>query len=102
MNLEEQITSKITRAFEPDHLELLNDSKMHAGEATDSHFNLLMVSQSFQDLKKVQRHQAVYKVLNEELTGPVHALALHLYSPEEWAKSEQEIKISPNCEGKNI
>jgi BolA family transcriptional regulator, general stress-responsive regulator len=102
MNLEEQITSKIQKAFEPEHLELLNESHMHAGIATDSHFNLLLVSQHFKNLKKVQRHQAVYKLLSEELSGPVHALALHLYSPEEWLESNQEIIISPNCEGKNI
>ncbi|PCJ39673.1 MAG: transcriptional regulator [SAR86 cluster bacterium] len=102
MDVEEQITSKVQGAFKPIHLKLLNESHMHAGTATDSHFNLLLVSQGFESLKKVQRHQAVYKVLNEELAGPVHALALHLYSPEEWAASEQEISKSPNCSGKNI
>lgn len=102
MSVEEQIQSKIKKAFDPEHIELLNESHMHAGTATDSHFNLLLVSQSFKHLRKVQRHQAVYKVLGEELAGPVHALALHLYEPEEWAQSKQEIQLSPNCEGKNI
>ncbi|MDG2091030.1 MAG: BolA/IbaG family iron-sulfur metabolism protein [Gammaproteobacteria bacterium] len=101
MNVEEKISSKLKGAFEPIHLKLLNESHMHAGTATESHFNLLLVSQSFTNLKKVQRHQAVYKLLSEELAGPVHALALHLYSPEEWAESENKIIKSPNCEGKN-
>lgn len=101
MTLEEEIESKIHNAFNPVHLELKNESHMHAGPATDSHFNLLLVSQGFSRLKRVQRHQAVYKVLNEELTGPVHALALHLFSPEEWTASEKEIHKSPDCEGKN-
>ena len=99
--MEEQIRSKIQNAFEPIHLELLNESHMHAGPATDSHYNLLLVSQAFSGLKKVQRHQAVYKLLKEELAGSLHALALHLYSPDEWAVSEQEIQKSPNCMGKN-
>ena len=43
----------------------------------------------------------VYKLLKEELAGSLHALALHLYSPDEWAVSEQEIQKSPNCMGKN-
>jgi stress-induced morphogen len=102
MNVEQQITSKLKRVFEPEHLELLNESHMHAGMAADSHFNVLLVAQRFKDLKKVQRHQAVYKALSEELSGPVHALALHLYSPEEWRASKQEIQPSPNCKGKNI
>ncbi len=102
MNLEQQMISKLQAEFEPEHLELLNESHMHAGIATDSHFNLLLVSQRFKDLKKVQRHQAVYKLLKKELSGPVHALALHLYSPDEWLAGKQEIHASPNCEGKNI
>lgn len=102
MNIEQQIKKKVEAAFEPEYLELLNESHMHAGIATDSHFNLLLVSRRFKDLRKVQRHQAVYSLLNEELSGPVHALALHLYSPEEWAESEKKIQKSPDCEGKNI
>jgi stress-induced morphogen len=39
MTLEEQIKLKLSDAFEPMHLELLNESHMHAGPATDSHFN---------------------------------------------------------------
>lgn len=102
MDMEETINAKIEHEFEPIYLKLINESHMHAGTATESHFNLLLVSRHFIDLKKVQRHQAVYKLLSEELAGPVHALALHLYSPEEWAESEKKIINSPNCEGKNI
>lgn len=102
MKLEEEITTKIQKEFNPMHLELKNESHMHAGSATDSHFNLLLVCQVFSELKKVQRHQSVYKVLKEELAGPVHALALHLYSPEEWVATGNKIHESPNCEGKNI
>lgn len=101
MKLEEKIESKIQNAFAPIHLELKNESHLHAGPATDSHFNLLLVSETFSQLKKVQRHQAVYRALNEELAGPVHALALHLYSPEEWATSAKKFHKSPDCEGKN-
>lgn len=48
---------------------------------------------------KVRRHQAIYKVLAEELAGPVHALALHLYSPEEWEATGHTAPESPNCMG---
>ena len=101
ISIEKEITAKLSTVFYPEHLELLNESHMHAGLATDSHFNLILVSQAFEGLKKVQRHQAVYKVLAEELAGPVHALALHLYSRTEWDISAKEIQKSPYCEGKN-
>ena len=80
----ESITNKLTAALQPEHLELVNESHMHAGPATDSHFNLVLVSQHFAELNKVRRHQAVYRILAEEMATQVHALALHLYSPEEW------------------
>ena len=86
MNVEKKISFKIEGEFEPVHYELLNESHMHSGSATESHFNLLLVSQVFSSLKKVQRHQIVYKLLNEEL---------------EWAVSGAGIIKSPNCEGKN-
>tara|TARA_R110000824_G_scaffold288508_3_gene476776 strand:- start:102615 stop:102935 length:321 start_codon:yes stop_codon:yes gene_type:complete len=101
-NIAESITAKVTLAFEPEHLELLNESHMHAGPATDSHFNLLVVSQQFAQMSRVKRHQAVYKILAEELAAQVHALALHLYSPAEWQDSAKEISKSPDCEGKKL
>ncbi len=97
MNLEQKISAKIEKAFEPIHLNVLNESHKHAGPATESHFNILLVSALFESLPKVKRHQAVYKVLVEELAGPVHALALHLYSPVEWDSGRQTHLESPDC-----
>jgi BolA protein len=41
----------------------------------------------------------VYKVLADELAGEVHAIALHLFTLEEWEKSGNAIQASPNCRG---
>lgn len=81
----------------PSYLELLNESHMHAGPATDSHFKLVLVSDAFAGLRAVARHQKVYQLLAEELKGPVHALSLHLYSPAEWQTAQ--VPASPNCMG---
>jgi BolA protein len=40
----------------------------------------------------------VYQLLAQQLADGVHALALHLYDPEEW-KSLQQVPNSPNCMG---
>jgi BolA protein len=40
-------------------------------------------------------------VLAEELAGPVHALALHTFSPDEWADSQERAPDSPKCLGAN-
>jgi len=95
--IEATISRKIQEQFPDCHFELLNESAMHAGPATESHFKLILVSPFFKELSKVKRHQAVYKVLAQELAGPVHALALHLYSPDEWSSRSGKAPDSPNC-----
>lgn len=99
MIIQRQIEAAIQESFEVGYMELLNESHMHAGPATESHFKLTLVSAGFDDLSKVKRQQAVYKSLRE-LMPQFHALALHTYTPAEW----QDIGLSPaspKCSGKN-
>jgi BolA protein len=95
--VELSIERKVSEALQPQHLELINESHMHAGPRTDSHFKLVVVAAAFAGLNKVKRHQLVYRLLAEELGGTVHALALHLYSPNEWG--EHAVPASPLCAG---
>ena len=90
---------KLRLKFEPAFLEVLNESHMHGGPATDSHFRLTIVSSRFAGMSRVARHQEVYGLLAAELAGGIHALALHLYSPVEWGEREESIPRSPDCRG---
>ena len=90
---------KLGLEFEPAFLEVLNESHMHGGPATDSHFRLTVVSSRFAGMSRVARHQKVYGLLSAELAGGVHALALHLYTPGEWREREQTTPRSPDCRG---
>ena len=81
MNVEETIRKKLTEAFAPLELEVINESHMHAGHAGSpgtgsSHFNVRIVSAAFDGLSRVDRQRQIYDVLKDELAGPVHALAL--------------------------
>jgi len=96
------MTAKIERletalgALEPTHLELLDESHMHS-RGQETHYKAVIVSPQFAGLGVVKRHQRVYASLGE-LMGQVHALALHTYTPEEWA--ERGIAPdSPLCAG---
>ncbi|MDR0781398.1 MAG: BolA family transcriptional regulator [Pseudomonadales bacterium] len=89
------ITDKVQRAFTPAHVALVNESHKHAGPRTDSHFKLVLVSAAFEAMNNVRRHQAVYRLLAAELAGPIHALALHLYTPAEWESAS--VPESPKC-----
>jgi len=93
------IIKKLEQAFSPDHLQVINESASHnVPEGSESHFKVVLVSQSFECQSAVKRHQSVYAVLAAELQSGVHALALHTYLPVEWEK-RQSAPISPDCLG---
>jgi BolA family transcriptional regulator, general stress-responsive regulator len=93
------IAQKVQAALSPQIIQLDNESHLHAGPRTDSHFKLVVVSEQFEGLSKVKRHQRLYQVLQAELQGAVHALALHLYTPIEWQNTA--VPASPLC-SKNL
>ncbi|MFL0798374.1 MAG: BolA/IbaG family iron-sulfur metabolism protein [Cellvibrionaceae bacterium] len=98
MSIQNSIESKLQQAFTPSHLEIVNESHMHSGPATESHFKVIIASDGFDGLRLVQRHQKVYGLLSEEMAGEVHALALHTYTPSEW-EEKGSAPESPNCMG---
>jgi BolA protein len=96
--LETTITEKIREQFNPEVLQVTNESYMHSVPAgSESHFKLVVVSDQFDGKRLVQRHQAIYAVLADELEGPVHALALHTYTGPEWSENQGGAPDSPNC-----
>ncbi|MFI2810408.1 MULTISPECIES: BolA family transcriptional regulator [Microbulbifer] len=97
MSLARQIETKLLSAFDPEHIEVECESHLHNVPAgSEMHFRVVLVSEAFAGLRKVQRHQRVYGVLADEMAGPVHALALHIFSPEEWQGRAPD---SPQCLG---
>ena len=100
MSMQQQIEAKLQQAFAPDHLEVRNESHMHRTEpGAESHFKVVLVSGSFAGQRLLARHRAVNEVLAAELSGPVHALALHTYTPEEW-QQQGIAPRTPSCVGK--
>lgn len=96
---ETALRQKLLASFDPLYLEVHNESHMHSvPPGSESHFKLVLVSQAFEGKRQVQRHQAVYACLAEELQQGVHALALHTYSPAEW-QQVQQVPASPQCLG---
>ena len=99
MSVQDTIQAKLSEVLQPSMLEVANESHMHGGPATESHFNITAVSATFTDLSLVRRHQAVYKLLHLELAGGVHALAMHLYTQQEWEQRQGSSPTSPDCRG---
>jgi stress-induced morphogen len=97
--VENRIIHKLSESFNPAHLSVLNESYMHAVPAgSETHFKVVLAAEAFIGKRQVQRHQAVYACLADELKNGVHALALHTFSPDEWQASHA-VPASPQCLG---
>lgn len=84
--LQQRIEAKLRAAFAPTSIELRDDSAKHRHHKSAdgrAHFDLRIVSAAFSGQNAVQRHREVYRVLAEEMAGPVHALAIVALTPSE-------------------
>ena len=83
------IRRKLQAAFNPDRLEVVDDSAKHAGHAGarpggETHFSVTIVSKAFQGVGRIDRQRRIYDALAEELKPDgVHALALSAHAPGE-------------------
>ncbi|WP_421219887.1 BolA family protein [Aeromonas enteropelogenes] len=100
MTMQQHIEAKLTAALTPSLLEVINESHMHRVEpGSESHFKVVIVSPQFEGLRLLARHRLINEVLAPELAGPVHALALHTYTENEWQQKGQAPR-TPSCVGK--
>mgnify|MGYP000689953749 CR=1 FL=1 len=100
MQVQQSIEQALTAEFTPLHLEVENESSQHSVPPnSETHFRVVLVSEVFAGQRKVARHQRVYSALAAQLAGPVHALALHTYAPDEWQSRQSPAPESPACRG---
>ena len=85
--LQDRMREKLTAAFHPTRLEIIDDSARHKGHAGydprgETHFILRIVSLSFAGKSRVECHRMIYSILDAELKDGVHALAIEAYAKE--------------------
>lgn len=88
MRIRNAIESKISAAFEPERLEILDTSANHAGHSGahpegESHFKVLIVAKAFEAQNRVARQRMVFDVLAQEMAEHIHALELQTMTPDE-------------------
>jgi BolA protein len=88
MQTADLITQKLTEAFTPHSLKVVDESHQHAGHAGhrpggQTHFRVYIVSDAFKGKTRVDRHRMINQILSGELAGGVHALAIHAAAPGE-------------------
>lgn len=84
----ERITRKLTEAFAPQELKVIDESHQHQGhggwrEGGETHFRVNIVSDAFAGKSRLERHRLVNAALAQELADRVHALAIAANAPDE-------------------
>jgi len=90
MTAKDTITKKLSEAFHPESLDVVDESYLHEGHAGhrpggETHFRVYIVSKAFDGKTRIDRHRMINKLLAEELAGSVHALAIKAQAPGEAA-----------------
>jgi acid stress-induced BolA-like protein IbaG/YrbA len=62
----------------------LPGSRVSVSSEDNVHFEAVVIAEKFGGLKAIQRHQLVYATLGGAVGGEIHALALKVYTPEEF------------------
>ena len=94
------IEKKLKEAINPSHLEVIDESYLHNVEpGRESHVRIVAISKNFEGLNLVKRHQLIYAEIQEEISGPIHALSLHTFTESEWTAKNKETEPSPDCLG---
>ena len=84
---QQQIHLRLEEAFQPTELLVKDQSQLHLGHegAKDGrgHFDVTIVSTSFDGVDRIERHRMVYDALGSLLETDIHALRIKAYTPSE-------------------
>ncbi len=86
MTVADRIRDKLTAAFQPDALEVVDESHQHKGHHAhrpegNTHFRVRITASAFAGKSRVDTHRMINEALAEELGGGVHALAIEAKAP---------------------
>ena len=88
MTTRDLITEKLSAAFAPESVKVVDESQQHVGHAGhrpggETHFRVYIVSEAFRGKSRLERHRMINATLGSELQSGVHALAIHASAPGE-------------------
>lgn len=100
MNRRERIEETLVQRFVLQHLDVTDESHGHSvSDGAESHFKVVAVSEEFAGKRLIQRHRMINELLESEFAGGMHALAIHVYTADEWQTRFNQAPMSPPCAG---
>ena len=83
------IENLILKNYDPIYFSVLDVSEQHRGhqnfkEDVESHFEIMIVSEKFKNLNRIERHRMVNQNLKEEFLSDLHSVIIKTYTLEEY------------------
>ena len=84
MTLQPKIHAALTAAFDPTHLEVINESNLHAGHnpeaaaTNDTHYRIRISASSLAGKSRVNQHREINAALKFAFDQGLHALAIEV------------------------
>ncbi|HIL94070.1 MAG TPA: BolA family transcriptional regulator [Cycloclasticus sp.] len=87
------IKNTLSESLQPTFIQVLDDSQAHAGhegaKSGGGHFYLTIVTNDFEGLSRIKRHQLIYKALGDMMKSDIHALSIKAFTPEEQPQPQE-------------
>lgn len=79
------IRQVLEQALKPELIEIIDQSAAHAGHnyTSGGHYAVTIVSDAFNDLPLIKRHQLIYQALGDLMKEQIHALGINALTPSE-------------------
>ncbi len=98
MSRQIRIQTLLDIQLSPVFLTVEDESKNHhVPKDAQTHFKIVAVSKQFNGLTLIARHRLINTLLHNEFDTGLHALSMHLYTPEEWQARTKSVDQSPAC-----
>lgn len=84
MTLQDKIEAALTAEFSPSRLEVVNESRMHAGHNPEAaatgqtHFRIRITAETLSGMSRVNQHRAINAALAFGFDEGLHALAIEV------------------------
>ncbi len=104
VKIQSLLEKKLREGLNPLLLEVVNESANHnVPEDSESHFRVLIVSERFNGLSLVQRHQMVHRLVAEQIKDKIHAFSQQTFTQKEFEDRGGRLPISsPPCAKKSL
>lgn len=94
MAIEFLIENKLINALSPLYINVTKEKLLFGVPNSEQfHFNVVIISSSFEGLRIKQRHQDINSLLAKELIENISALSLHTYTEKEWLYKHSSLPL---------